>query len=87
MSVELKYSEECTDKDTPALCIPSLSRGASSNDPVREIPVERPALILSMITLANTNDKVAEEGDIVKEVYPYEETMTYNKESRHKVTL
>ena len=87
MSVELKYSEECTDKDTPALCIPSLKRGASSNDPVREVPVERPARILSMITLANTNDKVAEERDIVKEVYPYQETTTYNEESKHKVLL
>lgn len=86
MSVELKYSEECTDKDTPALCIPSLRRGTSSNDAVRGVPVEQPSRMLS-IRVANANDKVAGKRDIVKEVYPYQETMTYSRESKHKVFI
>ena len=89
MSVELKYSEECTDKDTPTLCIPSLRRGTSLNDPVRETAAERPAprpalSILSIPTVANTNGEVAGERDIVKEVHPRQEMTTYNKESKRR---
>ena len=85
MSVELKYSEECTDKDTPTLCIPSLRRGASSDDLVRGIPTE-PVHILS-IPETNTDDKVAgrRERDIVKEVDSCQETLTQDMELKHKV--
>ena len=54
MSMELNYSEECTDKDTPTLCIPFLRREASPDNIVRDVltppeaPVGEPAGILAI---------------------------------------
>ena len=93
MTQHVNYPEDCSGTDTPVLCIASSLQQRSPDDAVRgTMPVvERPT-----ITLANPaaswvknweNKPVVGKEIVVREVVAVEESLMYQKQSKHKVGL